>query len=546
MYLILKPALVCAFALMPWAAPAEDAALIFVESDYQRLPDAPGANRAARLADTLAAAGFTVTAALDEDAEGAWDVIADFRSAAEEADRVFVFVSGHMVSTARESYVLTRYARTPDDLSVGGEAVALGPILDIAAAHPGQAVVMLAPTMDDVGGEGLTVGTLPEAPQGVTVLTGRADALVRVAEEVMLVPGKAPASALVRPPRGVTVSGFLSDALPFLPAPGGETVVVETRIEPDMDLAWWEVVQAIDSVAAYEAYLDRYPRGQHAADAEAAIRAIEGNAEARAKAAEDALALNRDARRSIQRNLALLGFNPRGIDGIFGPGSRAAITAWQRANGFDANGYLTGAQVRKLADAAAARAAELEAEAAARQVEEERRDRQYWRNTGAAGDEAGLRAYLKRYPDGLYADVAEARLAEFEAEKRAEAAAEERAFWDAVRAEDQPDSYRVYLERYPDGTFVEEARARLDELTRDDDDAKIQAAKEEESRVVASGILRLLVENRLQAAGFNPGPADGRFTDETRRAIRRFQSKFGLEVTGYVTQATMVRLLAVF
>jgi len=530
----------------PDTAAAEDAALVVVGSDYRRLPDVPGAPQAAALAQGLEASGFRVVSSLDQDAQGAWDAVAEFRDLAAGADRVFVLLSGHMVTTARDSWLLSRFAERPDDVSVGGEALPLGPVLDILSRHPGQAVILLAPSGDEVSGAGLAPGAQIVPPQGVTALTGPLDGLVRAANEILLVPGMAPATALADAPRGVVASGFLSDAVPFLPAPGGEAVIVERQGEPDMDAAWWDVVRALDTVAAYRAYLERYPRGANAAGARAAIQAIEGNAEARAQAAEDALGLSRDARRGIQRDLALLGFNPRGIDGIFGPGSRGAITGWQRANGFEATGYVTSEQVRALADAAAIRAAELEAEAAARQADEERRDQQYWRNTGAAGDEAGLRAYLERYPDGLFADVAEARLAEYEAEKRAAAAAEERAFWDQVRAEDLPASYELYLDRYPNGAFVEEARARYEDLTRDQTDQNLQAAKVEEQRVAGNAILRLLVENRLLAAGFNPGAADGQFTEDTRRAIRRFQAKSGLEVTGYVTQATMVRLLAVF
>ena len=37
--------------------------------------------------------------------------------------------------------------------------------------------------------------------------------------------------------------------------------------------------------------------------------------------------LDRDGRRDVQRWLQALGHDPRGIDGMFGPGSRAAIAA---------------------------------------------------------------------------------------------------------------------------------------------------------------------------------------------------------------------------
>ena len=35
------------------------------------------------------------------------------------------------------------------------------------------------------------------------------------------------------------------------------------------------------------------------------------------------------------------GHDPRGVDGIFGPGTRAALSAWQTAEGLEATGYLT-------------------------------------------------------------------------------------------------------------------------------------------------------------------------------------------------------------
>jgi hypothetical protein len=55
---------------------------------------------------------------------------------------------------------------------------------------------------------------------------------------------------------------------------------------------------------------------------------------------EKALGLKRAARVGVQRRLALAGFNPKGIDGIFGPRTRAAIAGFQTAWGFPATGYL--------------------------------------------------------------------------------------------------------------------------------------------------------------------------------------------------------------
>ncbi|MEJ1997310.1 MAG: peptidoglycan-binding protein [Maritimibacter sp.] len=486
-----------AVVFLPHLAVASDVALIVAESDYARLPDVYGADRAATLAQVLEANGFQVTTSFDQSADTVWQVVDEFRDQADISDRVLVILSGHMVSTERESWLLTHRAERPNDLSVGSTGLPLGPIMDIAAAHQGQAVVMLAPSDDGIAGPGLAPGIAIEAPQGVTLISGPIDGLMRVTNEVLLAPGTPPASALARPPRGVSVQGFLSDATPFLPAEAASVAVEDSA--------------------------PQFPTAEE----------IEAD-----------LGLDRDARRQVQRNLALLGNDPHGIDGIFGPATRRALADWQSAEGYAPTGYLTEDGLEALAAKAAVRAEQLAAEAEARRAEEERKDTAYWKETGRGSDEAGLRAYLERYPDGLYAEIADQRLSEIEADKRAEAAAEERSYWDQVRAEDQAESYRTYLERYPQGAFAEEAQARLAELTATDDQAEAAtAAKAEETHVAGNIVTRLLAENQLAGAGYNPGRIDGQFDETTRRAIRRFQQAQGLEVTGYVTQATMVRLL---
>lgn len=526
--------------LAPLGALAEGAALLLVGDEYRRLPEAGGANDARGLGQMLAASGFRVVTSIDEDADDAARAMEDFRVLARTADRVFVLVAGHVVSSARESWLLGPYAENPTDITIGADAVPLGPLLDIAAGHPGQALLMVAPSDDAPDGAGLVAGIALVPPQGVTLVTGELDDVLDVARDVALVPGR----SLSRAPRGVQVSGFVSSAVPFLPLPIG--VAPAPAPAPDRESVFWDVVKGRGDKAAFEAYLDAFPNGRYAALARAAIREFGTSAEAQAEATEAALGFDRDARRKIQRDLSLLGFDPRGIDGIFGPGSRAAITAWQRANGHPDTGFLTAEQVRVLGDAAAIRAAELEREAAARKAEDDRRDTSYWRETGRGADEAGLRAYLARYPDGLFSDIAELRLSEIEAEKRAAAAADERALWDRVRANDSEASYSNYLRQYPNGAFADAARARLAELRSSaDNSAAIAAAKAEEDRVAGNSVTRLLVENRLAAAGFNPGAIDGNFDNATRRAIRRFQRASDIEVTGFVTQATMVRLLTV-
>lgn len=63
---------------------------------------------------------------------------------------------------------------------------------------------------------------------------------------------------------------------------------------------------------------------------------------------EAALALSRADRRALQRRLRLVGHDPRGADGIFGPATRAAIASWQTEAGLPASGFLDTAAYEAL------------------------------------------------------------------------------------------------------------------------------------------------------------------------------------------------------
>ncbi|OUS05381.1 hypothetical protein A9Q96_11550 [Rhodobacterales bacterium 52_120_T64] len=57
-------------------------------------------------------------------------------------------------------------------------------------------------------------------------------------------------------------------------------------------------------------------------------------------AVENILELTRTDRREIQRRLVLLDYNTRGVDGVFGNGSRTAINQWQLDNDLPTSGFL--------------------------------------------------------------------------------------------------------------------------------------------------------------------------------------------------------------
>jgi len=535
---------ILAVSLLALSAPmaAADTALVLANSDYDEAQDLRDADTFRDLEEALEEAGFEVITVEDGDA-------ADLRAgleallSAEEDGRVVIAAAGHVVRSRSDAWLLGTDADEVNFATVGAQGLSLQAMLEIASRAPGQAMVMIGmePRRIDLGdGLGRGMGAV-DVPQGVSLLSGAPDDLAEFALEAVLEPG-ADLRAALSDTRGVRSHGFLSSVVPFIapePAP-----VAEGESDAD-ETALWDAAVELNTIGAYRAYLEEYPRGLYADEAEAAIEALELDPLAEAEAVEDALDLSRDDRRRIQRALSILGYDPRGIDGIFGPGTRGAVSAWQRANGYDDTSFLDADQIDDLRQQAAQRAAELEEQARIEREARERADRAFWQATGQGATETGLRDYLQRYPDGLFAEEAEARLAEIEAARRAEAEAQERSDWDRVREADTIEAYERYLEVYPDGLFVDTARARLEQLRNPGlSPEELAQAEAQEAALNLPTFTRLLVEQRLAAMGLEPGEVDGQFDEATRRAIRRYQSARGMEATGYLTQETMVRLLA--
>ena len=67
-------------------------------------------------------------------------------------------------------------------------------------------------------------------------------------------------------------------------------------------------------------------------------------------------------------------------------------------------------------------------------------------------------------------------------------------------------------------------------------------ARPEGGRHAAARARLRQVQERLQAAGFAPGPLDGRLGPHTRAALRRYQQRQGLRVTGSLDAQTLKAL----
>ncbi len=532
-------------------ASAEDIALIY--GDTGQNPEMINPPKASFLnfASPLSIAGFRVIEPTDRSSR-------NMRKAAQEVvqlladdqvDRLVIVVLGPYARNSRESWVLGNDSGGASSLSVNEKGIAVNALSDLAAQAKGRAVIMLAHGAEVNGlGFGLQSG-LGEYSRAdnVTYIAGGADRLVDITRNGLLEPGQSYAWLALSAPKSVEFSGFVGDGEGLM---GWSKVTLETtpqRYNSNstelIEQGFWQAVEGIGSSEAYEFYLRRYPEGSHREEAQAGLERIKSEPYRIARLAELDLHLTRATRRKIQGDLALLGFDPRGIDGLFGKGSRTAIKAWQLDHGFENTGYITGDQVSQLRTQAQARKAELDEQARLDRVEKDRQDENYWWQTGSSGNEEDLHKYLEKYPDGLYAQQANELLDGYAA-SRGEAPRAEQLAWDKARQKNTIDGYKSFMGTYPDSKYRGDAQTRISRLQQAQKHAEeVQIAKTQERRVAGAKFSRKIVEQRLVKRGFNPGKVDGQFDPHTRQALRQFQKSKGLPVTGYVSNATMAKLM---
>ncbi len=528
---------------------AENIALVIGNGSYAHARNITAASRNFNaLTQSYQQAGYEVISGRNLTRDEMRDALARFEDRLEDADQVIVHIAGYGI-TADQPYLV------PTDLDVDSrsdlafDALPVSSLLDMLADRPGRSALFLGLQTDGFAAFPEDSFAIPDTmiPQGVLVVSAVPQDITRALRQSFLEEGVGVAEAVARF-EDLKVQGYVS---PVLELAALEEPEAPSSGQPDggpvasiVERTLWSLAEQNPTEANLRTYLNRFPRGAFADEARAKLEEIENNRVDPAVAAEQELNLSRNARRAVQEQLTILDFDTRGVDGIFGNGTRGAIRAWQKSQRLEETGYLDAAQLELLSTQASRRSDEIKAEAEERKREEELADIAFWRATGASGEAADLRAYLSRYPEGIYADEARRALEPFEEEERDRAEAEERRDWDVAREANTISAYRAFLAKYPRGSFAENAKARIEDLTRETSEEDRQA---EYLRIERSlglpGASIILVEQKLRFLGLDPGTVDGRITNKTRRAIKRFQQGQGMTATGYLTAQTLQRLL---
>ena len=215
---------------------------------------------------------------------------------------------------------------------------------------------------------------------------------------------RAGASVSIRGPRGLTAVDVAR--LVYGEKKGQRPVPDDAEVHALLGgMTWAEAVK--ETVAGLRARRQADPsasqqqQGAELRDTEREVSSAApstGNAEV----VEGPLALTRPQRVSVQKALSALGFNVGSADGLFGPRTRAAITAYQRAGNLLETGYLTQDQFDELV---------AKGEDAAKHQED---DAAFVR-AKTTGTVDSYRLYLEAFPSGRHAE--EARQLADEAEK---------------------------------------------------------------------------------------------------------------------------------
>lgn len=176
----------------------------------------------------------------------------------------------------------------------------------------------------------------------------------------------------------------------------------------------------------------------------------------------------------------------------------------------------------------------------------------FWQSISNSSNAADFEAYLSKYPNGQFADLAHNKIAGLRpppAPPPPPPPDPEVVFWQVIQNSNNAADFEAYLSRYPNGQFAALAQARVAALR----PPPPSPAPEKETTVAMavpppapapppegeaawSADQKREVQEALRALGHFRGEADGNFGSQTRAAIKQFQSFEGMDETGTLTE----------
>ena len=208
----------------------------------------------------------------------------------------------------------------------------------------------------------------------------------------------------------------------------------------------------------------------------------------------------------------------------------------------------------------------------------------YWDSIKSGESIAYFETYLKRYPEGQFADIARIRIDEIKAkadETKARAAQPDKsaeiAFWQTIQNATRPEMFEAYLSRYPSGIYADLARLKINVIRQAEqaeaealrnsqvaasaqtaeeitvaaltpgetapDDTRAEAAASEHSVSLSPEELASAMQSELNRLGCPVGKVDGDWGNRSRSALQAFGREAGIELASLDPDAAVLDLL---
>ncbi|MET3900979.1 putative caspase-like protein [Devosia sp. UYZn731] len=167
---------------------------------------------------------------------------------------------------------------------------------------------------------------------------------------------------------------------------------------------------------------------------------------------------------------------------------------------------------------------------------------------------AGYQAFMSEFKDDFYNSLAKERIASIDMvqqERALETAPLDEIYWLTIKDSDKAEDFQAYLRRYPNGSYADLARARITALDRAGQVVQqlvgTGTANEASLRRAATAQLDRIPFNMVQyglvALGFNVDNINGVFDSPTRKAVRAYQASIDAPQTGRLSDQQTVDLL---